>query len=266
MRVSLIFLLLVFTLSISRSQAQTSRVSKVVYHCTTQLDKGPVHDGQNTLYFNADKGLFVHDDFPKQDEYVQKGRNTRYIKGDPEGLPVFINLEGRYLYYKSGWSAPPGEFFVFRENLPEIDWQIGQEQKMIGDFTCVKAVGEFGGRIYDVWFTPEIPVGLGPYKLCGLPGLILAAESRDGRVKYAFRRYESPVADAPPLAKPTQGIYISWEDFNTYVINKLLKAEAMSKPGMTVTNNNPPANYEIERNKFTIISEYKRKREKQRHD
>jgi GLPGLI family protein len=265
MQIVLVFVLLVALLPML-APAQPSRLSKVVYHCTTQLSKGPVHDGRNTLYFNAEKGLFVHENYPKEDEYIDKGTVVAYIKGDPEGLPVFINLKERYLYYKSEWSAPPGEIFIFRENLPEIDWQIGREQKTIGDFTCVKAVGEFGGRTYDVWFTPEIPVGLGPYKLCGLPGLILAAESRDGRVKYAFRGYESPVADAPPLAKPTQGIYISWEEFKTYVINRLLKVEAMSKPDLTATNDDPPADYEIERNKFTIISEYKSKREKQRHD
>lgn len=250
-------LLLLAALSISPAQAQTS---KVVYHCTTQLGKGPVHDGQNTLYFTAEKGLFVHDDYPEQDQYIEKGFSVAHVKGDPEGLPVFINLEGRYLYYKSEYSAPPGETFIFRESLPEIDWRIGQERKAIGGFACVKAVGDFGGRTYDVWFTPAIPVGLGPYKLWGLPGLILAAESRDGRVKYDFKQYESPVEEAPELAKPTQGRDISWPDFETFVINRLLRVEAMSKPGVTSTNNDPPADYEIERSKFTIISEYRRKR------
>ena len=31
----------------------------------------------------------------------------------------------------------------------------------------------FGNRKWIAWFTPEIPISDGPYKFCGLPGLIL---------------------------------------------------------------------------------------------
>ena len=34
----------------------------------------------------------------------------------------------------------------------------------------------FSGREWNVWFTEEIPVSLGPWKLNGLPGIILQAE------------------------------------------------------------------------------------------
>jgi hypothetical protein len=40
---------------------------------------------------------------------------------------------------------------------------------------CKKATTNFRGRYWEAWYTEEIPIGQGPWKLCGLPGMILKA-------------------------------------------------------------------------------------------
>ena len=63
--------------------------------------------------------------------------------------------------------------------MPNFKWQILSESKEILGYKCQKAQGEFRGRKYIAWFAPSIPISDGPWKFCGLPGLILAVEDMD---------------------------------------------------------------------------------------
>lgn len=188
---------------------------------------------------------------------IASGELFTFIKGDPEGMPVYINLVDSFLYYKSEYKAVKN-CFLFKETLPRIDWQIKSDSlKNIGKFTCMQASGTFGGRKYEAWFTLDIPIGLGPYKLGGLPGLILEAKSKDGLVSYQFVSIESLSAPEIKISKPQVGEEISWENFVQFVINQLHIVEALSTDEYQITNSDPPADWGIEKNKFTIISDYK---------
>jgi GLPGLI family protein len=238
-----------------------SKVSKAVYFCQTDVTVNETFNGKNTLYFNNSKGLYIHNDCPTENSYGSSGQpgQVAFTKGDPEGMPVFMDLGKKELYYKTPYGHPKFSF-ILREDLPQIDWQIHPDTKLIGSFQCTKASGTFGGRVYDVWFTPEIPASLGPYKLWGLPGLILEAKSRDNMVRYSFQSFHPETEEEVALEKPQIGKEISWEGFELFIINRLLSVESLSTPDVKGTNHDPPADYTIEREKFTIISEYKKQR------
>ena len=73
----------------------------------------------------------------------------------------------RYLYY-------------YEQELPAIDWQMQDADSVVCGYSCSKAVGEWRGRRWTVWYSMDIPIDDGPWKLQGLPGLILHAEDAQG--------------------------------------------------------------------------------------
>ncbi len=79
-------------------------------------------------------------------------------------------------FYETLWSPKP--YFTLDE-LPDIAWVITDHKKNILGYGCIEAKGKFRGRDYQVWFAQDIPVRYGPWKLNGLPGLILEAETED---------------------------------------------------------------------------------------
>lgn len=78
-----------------------------------------------------------------------------------------------------------GDFFQdaakrYAQPLPQITWRLSEEEQTVCGYTCRKAEARFGGRNWTVWYAPEIPLATGPWKLNGLPGLILrATDNRD---------------------------------------------------------------------------------------
>ncbi|MBF8456381.1 GLPGLI family protein [Kaistella sp. G5-32] len=61
----------------------------------------------------------------------------------------------------------------------KINWIILPEKEKIGNFQTQKAKTEMYGRKWIAWFTTEIPIQEGPYKFCGLPGLIVKIEDQN---------------------------------------------------------------------------------------
>jgi len=67
-------------------------------------------------------------------------------------------------------------FYSYEENIAIPEWKIENDRdSTILGYSCIRATTTFHGRNYIAWFTPEIPISEGPWKLSGLPGLILRA-------------------------------------------------------------------------------------------
>ena len=73
----------------------------------------------------------------------------------------------------------PNRYF-YTEPLHDFGWQLMDDTLTVGGYLCQKAVGKYAGRTWTAWYSEEVPASFGPWKLRGLPGMILRAEDKDG--------------------------------------------------------------------------------------
>ena len=86
--------------------------------------------------------------------------------------------------------------WIYTQDFPDFQWEIEPDStQTILEHPCMMAVGNYAGRTWKAWFTMDIPMSDGPWKLCGLPGLILKAE--DARGEFFFTAISIQQITAP---------------------------------------------------------------------
>lgn len=76
----------------------------------------------------------------------------------------------------------PG-FYIYQEPMP-TDWVMEPGTTKMMGYKCKKARLTYGGREWIAWYAPDLPISSGPWKLCGLPGLVLKAEDTTGTHRF----------------------------------------------------------------------------------
>lgn len=101
--------------------------------------------------------------------------------------------------------------YFYMEPLNELTWTIGDSVKTILGYECQKAEADYHGRHWIAWFAPEVPVQDGPWKLYGLPGLIM--EAYCGSREHIFsitglQKVSEPITPKPgkPVLEKTERI------------------------------------------------------------
>ena len=109
-----------------------------------------------------------------------------------------------YLYkgYPAGRSTvTSARFYVscrYEEDAPTQQWTLADSTRTVLGHRCRQATCDFRGRRWTAWFAPDIPVSDGPWKLGGLPGLILEAYDRNDDYHYTATRIRQE-RDLPPV-------------------------------------------------------------------
>lgn len=91
------------------------------------------------------------------------------------------------------------EHGVYTEPLGEIQWEISDSTKTVLGYDCVMATANYHGRDWTVWFAPDIPLQEGPWKLTGLPGLILEASESTGQHSFVATGLETSNQEIVPI-------------------------------------------------------------------
>jgi GLPGLI family protein len=80
--------------------------------------------------------------------------------------------------------------YLVEGEIEKIDWKILKDTLSFSGIRAQKATATYKGRNWVAWFAPELPFTNGPWKLNGLPGLIVEAYDDKNEVQFRFAGVE----------------------------------------------------------------------------
>lgn len=133
--------------------------------------------------------------------YIEKGDDSA-IPRSRGHLWVFKSFQkGQTTVYDAYGLMERG---FYTEPHAEIEWQLSDSTKNILGYECVMAQTDYHGRHWTAWFAPDIPIHDGPWKLCGLPGLILEASDTTGQHSFTATGIEKSNMEMFPIYEPSK--------------------------------------------------------------
>jgi len=138
-----------------------------------------------------------------------------------------------------------GKYFLVKDQLQAIEWQMGTETKQIGQYTCLKATAsiptneltwyefswdklrnEEGADSQEIqftkveaWYTPQIPVSHGPLEYWGLPGLILEVSA--GNTTMLCSKIVMNPEEKTDIEAPDRGKEVTKKEYQETISGKM---------------------------------------------
>lgn len=222
---ALLLLAVLFAFSPAHAQEGTA-----VYEITTQLDielppelahmadQFPSSQTEKKVLHFRD-AVSVMKAAPREEEpqdFESGGMRIMFRQSDDESL---------HLDREAGTRTERREFlsrtFLIDGEPDDLAWQLtGDAAEFLG-YTAYKATTMRDTVAVEAWFTPEIPVMVGPGPYGGLPGLILVVTEDEGRRTYIAQKVTLEPLEEDALEPPTDGRRVTQEEFDAIVEEKM---------------------------------------------
>lgn len=143
-----------------------------------------------TLMAGKDGSAFYSEDRKKDLEMSDNKEYFLQKYSDPKifGKIAMFEKEAIFRDYKQNVCIVHQRYdmtsWELTEEIEKPEWVIGDSIINILGYECIKATTVFRGRTWTAFFSPEIPIPDGPWKLCGLPGMILKAYDKKNEYCY----------------------------------------------------------------------------------
>lgn len=131
------------------------------------------------------------------------------------------------------------DWFRYEEDMPQFEWEMTDSVANVLGYKCQSARCKFRGREWAVFYTEEIPLSEGPWKLHGLPGLIMKATDEKGHYSFECIGIKSK-ASRPITIYKVPFNKVKREDYydtkHRYEVNPYAYFEATTGGHITVTD------------------------------
>lgn len=195
-------ILLAATFFSSFGQDDNLKLGKVLYefsHVRDTNNRAKYYQEEMLLYFSIEMSQYKSYTKILSDSLFKKQFQTAVAEQGSDDVNLGkIDLKGsneEIFYFKNKNEISSLKPFhrikyVINDTGVGISWTVMDSIKNIGGYTCQKATTKFRGRTYEAWFAPELPFPFGPWKLHGLPGIILEASDSNNEVIFKFKLVE----------------------------------------------------------------------------
>lgn len=198
------FITIIIALALTKTaQGQTETidtaqfVAEYDYECRTLNDEAPsvtdrmqvvVQVGRTVTKSMPYSAHPVYDDESKPDVAAGFQEALMHMPTVWIGLPTGQTTVREFIF--------PHEYEGY-EPTPDITWTLTDDTLNVSGYLCQQAMATFRGLEWHVWYTEEIPSSAGPWRLRGLPGLIVEAKSEAHTFRLVELRQERGAITAP---------------------------------------------------------------------
>jgi len=217
------YLTFAFLLLTAFAKAQKADTAQAIVHYkfthlrdTTKRDSPYVEN--MVLLIGKNASVYKSYDRKLQEERMRKSVQEQISNGTAMGGPIRVSSGGRTMGSSIEYFQFPNESklvtkerlvnsYLVHETLPVLNWKITSDTASFSGLACQKATTHFKGRDYTAWFCSDLPYRAGPWKLNGLPGLIVEAYDAKKDVVFKFDGIEKidASAAAAPVASAAMG-------------------------------------------------------------
>lgn len=184
------FLTICFTVlisSVSSAQAPDPVLARITYHFTHQRDTlSRSNPYTETMMLVTGKNASV---FTSLDR-IERDLGLAESKASPTAPFKPVNFVDLYFFASPNKAITRERFmnsyYLIDEPQQQIKWKITNDTATISGIKSQKATTYFKGRNWIAWYAPEMPFQSGPWKLNGLPGLIIEAYDDKKEVIFAL--------------------------------------------------------------------------------
>jgi GLPGLI family protein len=186
------WLILIECTAIAQKQPYPYNI-RINYEMTYQpdsTDQKNTYKEYTTLSIGKNQSVFCTTNYliidSAMNSELSKGNTTGVSMGFMQANPnrvffvIFKSDTGITTYDEPAPYLPTPALYKYSEPKDAFHWNILSDTLSIGGLLCQKAEVRFGNRSWIAWFAPSIPVSDGPYKFCGLPGLIINISDKQG--------------------------------------------------------------------------------------
>ncbi len=197
------------------SFASAQQISEVMaeYDIIFSFNGPNKYDGK--LIFNSNFSMFTYKLAAFNNQYTELDKSdnsAEVIMLDTSKFQISINKKNNQLLDKKK-SIYSKKIFLVEETIPVINWVLEKGTKKFNQFLCKKATCNFRGRKYIVWYCPELPYSYGPWKLNGLPGLIVEAKDIESQIIFTLKKIITPFSEKIQSFETAKYTLIKYQDY-----------------------------------------------------